>query len=166
MRGQGAASPAHSKQFSPAGTRLGTGIPLKGDSLAACSHGAMNQSRVLKRTALRSEAQHTCRVPCPRGLVRQKCAVVPRRARIRGSYTLVSLSLRLKDLLGPVTRVKKKEGLRRPGRWPPRPRTASSFSRRLCAESNTRCGEWRPCSPSRRQNPRQNCEVNQIEDVA
>ena len=25
-----------------------------------------------------------------------------------GSYTLVSLSLRLKDLLGPVTRVKKK----------------------------------------------------------
>jgi len=35
-----------------------------------------------------------------------RCAVVPRRARIRGSYTLVSLSLRLKDLLGTVTRVK------------------------------------------------------------
>ena len=32
-----------------------------------------------------------------------------RRARIGGSYTLVSLSLRLKDLLGPVTRVKKKK---------------------------------------------------------
>ena len=35
--------------------------------------------------------------------------VIPRRARIRGSWTLVSLSLRLKDLLGSVTRVKKKK---------------------------------------------------------
>ena len=33
----------------------------------------------------------------------------PRRARIYGSHTLVSLNLRLKDLLGPVTRVKKKK---------------------------------------------------------
>ena len=41
--------------------------------------------------------------------MRQKCAVVPRRARIRDPKTLVSLSLRLKDLLGPVTRVKKEK---------------------------------------------------------
>ena len=34
---------------------------------------------------------------------------VPRRALIQGSLTLVSLSLRLKDLLGRVTRVKKKK---------------------------------------------------------
>ena len=36
---------------------------------------------------------------------------LPRQARIRGSQILVSLSLRLKDLLGPVTRVKKKKGV-------------------------------------------------------
>ena len=33
---------------------------------------------------------------------------LPRRARIEGSQTLVSINLRLTDLLGPVTRVKKK----------------------------------------------------------
>ena len=34
---------------------------------------------------------------------------LPRRARVQGSQTAASLSLRLKDLLGPVTRVKKKK---------------------------------------------------------
>ena len=37
------------------------------------------------------------------------CETVPRRARIQGSWTLVSLNLRLKNLLEPVTKVKKKK---------------------------------------------------------
>ena len=38
---------------------------------------------------------------------------LPRRAHIQGSQTLVSLNLRLEDLLGPVTRVKKKKKKKR-----------------------------------------------------
>ena len=39
----------------------------------------------------------------------QKRAVVPRRARIQGPYTRVSLSVGLKDLLGPVMTVTKNQ---------------------------------------------------------
>ena len=43
------------------------------------------------------------------GSVSQKCVVVRRRARISSAKTLVSPSVRLKDLLGHVTRVKMKK---------------------------------------------------------
>ena len=49
------------------------------------------------------------RLPGGYGYPQAQCAVVPRRARIRGAYTPVSPNLRLKVLLGPVTRVKKKK---------------------------------------------------------
>ena len=40
--------------------------------------------------------------------------LVPSRASISGAYTFVSLNLRLKDLIGPVTRVKKQKKKNQP----------------------------------------------------
>ena len=59
-------------------------------------------------------------------------------------------------------------GLVRPGRWPPRPRIASSFCRRLRAESNTRCTAFaRPAvakirekSPELRRQPNRGCGLS------
>ena len=71
-----------------------------------------------------------------------KYAVVSRWARIEGSETLKSLSLRLKDLLGPVTRVKKKPPSHAPWRRPPAIEVRSYLAM-----------VERLASPSRRANP-------------
>ena len=61
-----------------------------------------------RRVPVRQRADHG-RLPCPRHVPRAMVHPVRTTTSQKGSSTLVSLSVRLKDLLGPVTRVKKKK---------------------------------------------------------
>ena len=69
--------------------------------------------------------QHRRRAACSlRTTALHKCAVVPSRAGILGSWTLKSLNLRIYDLPGPITGVKKKQKKSLP---PARVRASADF---------------------------------------